>query len=64
MCSHTGSDAIVFKLCLHMITCDRCPMIKKQVENHFSEKKGDIGMSSDEREGEQEDAYTKTETHS
>ena len=31
---------------------------------HFSEMKGDVGMSPHEKEGEQEDAYTKTETHS
>ena len=30
----------------------------------FSEIKGDIGMSPHEKEGEQGDAYTKTETHS
>ena len=36
----------------------------EQVENHFSEMKGDVGMSPHEKEGEQEDAYTKTETHS
>ena len=33
-------------------------------KNHFSEMKGDVGMSHHEKEGEQEDAYTKTETHS
>ena len=32
--------------------------------NLFSEMKGDVGMSPHEIEGEQEDAYTKTETHS
>ena len=32
--------------------------------NHFSEMKGDVGMSLHEKEGEQKDAYTKTETHS
>ena len=29
-------------------------------KNHFSEMKGDVGMSPHEKEGEQEDAYTKT----
>ena len=29
-------------------------------KNHFSEMKGDVGMSSHEKEWEQEDAYTKT----
>ena len=33
-------------------------------KNHFFEMKGDVGMSPHEKEGEQEDAYTKTETHS
>ena len=35
------------------------PQIKKvceQVEKHFSEMKGDVGMSLHEKEGEQEDA--------
>ena len=29
-------------------------------KNHFSEMKGDVGMSRHEKEGEQEDAYTET----
>ena len=29
-------------------------------KNHFSEMKGDVGMSPHKKEGEQEDAYTKT----
>ena len=29
-------------------------------KNHFSEMKGGVGMSPHEKEGEQEDAYTKT----
>ena len=33
-------------------------------KNHFSEMKGDVGMPPHEKEGEQEDAYTKTETDS
>ena len=33
-------------------------------KNHFSEMKGDVAMSPHEKEGEQEDAYTKTEAHS
>ena len=33
-------------------------------KNHFSEMKGDVGMSLHEKEGEQKDACTKTETHS
>ena len=37
--------------------CNKC-------KNHFSEMKGDVGMSLHEKEGEQGDAYTKTETHS
>ena len=32
--------------------------------NHFYEIKGDVGMSRHVREREQEDAYTKTESHS
>ena len=31
--------------------------------NHFSEMKGDVGMSLHEKEGEQEDAYTETGSH-
>ena len=30
----------------------------------YNEMKGDVGMSSHEKEREQEDAYTKTESHS
>ena len=33
-------------------------------KNHFHEMKGDVGMSSHGKEREQEDAYTKTESHS
>ena len=33
-------------------------------KNHFYEMKGDVGMSSHEKGREQEDAYTKTESHS
>ena len=32
-------------------------------KNHFCEMKGDVGMSHHEKEGEQEDAYTKTGDH-
>ena len=32
--------------------------------NHFYEMKGDVGMSSHEKGREQEDAYTKTQSHS
>ena len=34
-----------------------------QVENHYFEMKGDLGMSSHEKEREQEDAFTQTQTH-
>ena len=33
-------------------------------KNHFYETKGDVGMSVHEKERKQEDAYTKTQTHS
>ena len=33
-------------------------------ENHFYEMKGDVGMSVHEKERKQEDAHTKTQTHS
>ena len=36
----------------------------EQVENHFYEMKGNVGMSLHEKERKQEDAYTKTQTHS
>ena len=32
-------------------------------KNHFSEMKGDVGMSLHEKEGEQEDACTETGNH-
>ena len=32
-------------------------------KNHFSEMKGDVGMSLHEKEREQEDVYTKTGSH-
>ena len=32
-------------------------------KNHFSEMKGDIGISHHEKEGEKEDAYTETGDH-
>ena len=41
------------------------PKVQQLEKNHLSEMKGDVGgMSPHEREGEQEDVYTKTETHS
>ena len=33
-------------------------------KNHFYEMKRDVGMSVHEKERKQEDAYTKTQTHS
>ena len=42
------------------------PKVKNEwnkCKNHFNEMKGDVGMSSHEKEKEQEDAYTKTESH-
>ena len=33
-------------------------------KNHFYEMKGDVGVSVHEKERKQEDAYTKTQTHS
>ena len=44
-----------------------CPKIKMSgtsVKKHFYEMKGDVGMSHHEKEREQEDAYTKTESRS
>ena len=37
--------------CMHCCTC-----IVHKWKNHFSEMKGDVGMSLHEKEGEQEDA--------
>ena len=34
------------------------------LKNHSYEMKGDVGMSVHEEERKQEDAYTKTQTHS
>ena len=43
------------------------PQMKKSKwnkwKNHFSEMKGDVGMSLHEKEGEQEHAYTETGSH-
>ena len=33
-------------------------------KNHFFEMKGDVGMPSHEKEREQEDSFTQTQTHS
>ena len=41
-----------------------CPPIFHKWKNHFYEMKGDVGMSVHEKERKQEDAYTKTQTHS
>ena len=38
--------------------------IEYKWKNHFDEMKGDVGMSVHEKERKQEDAYTKTQTHS
>ena len=40
------------------------PKVENEWKNHFHEMKGDVGMSHHEKEREQEDAYTKTESHS
>ena len=43
------------------------PLYQQRVykwKNHFFEMKGDVGMSSHEKEREQEDAFTQTQTHS
>ena len=45
----------------------RSPCPRKYIykwKNHFYEMKGDVGMSVQEKERKQEDAYTKTQTHS
>ena len=44
-----------------------CPKTKNEWnkwKNHFFEMKGDVGMLSHEKEREQEDAFTQTQTHS
>ena len=38
--------------------------ISNKWKNHFYEMKGDVGMSVHEKERKQEDAYTKTQSHS
>ena len=51
----------------HLIFVGALPQTEKyveQVEKLFLWNKGEVGMSPHEKEGEQEDAYTKTETHS
>ena len=48
----------------HMRLCPKMKNKWNKWKNHFYEMKGDEGMSSHEKEREQEDAYTKTESHS
>ena len=54
-------------LSMHLIFIGALPQMKKSKwnkwKNHFSEMKGDVGMSLHEKEGEQEDAYTETGSH-
>ena len=38
-------------------------VVRDKWKNHFSEMKGDVGMSLHEKEGEQEDAYIETGSH-
>ena len=45
--------------------CDAVvPIRLKKWKNLFYEMKGDVGMSVHEKERKQDDAYTKTQTHS
>ena len=56
---YTCTNKIIFLLGL-------CPKLKNEWnkwKNHFSEMKGDVGMSLHEKEREQEDAHPKTESH-
>ena len=46
-----------------MLTCRETKPLHK-LKNRFPEMKGDVGMSCHEKEREQEDAYTKRESHS
>ena len=52
---------------MHLIFIGALLQMKKSKwnkwKNHFSEMKGDVGMSLHEKEGEQEDAYTETGSH-
>ena len=54
-------------LSMHLIFIGALPQMQKSKwnkwKNHFSEMKGDVGMSLHEKEGEQEDAYTETGSH-
>ena len=43
---------------------DSIHVIFDKWKNHFSEMKGDVGMSPHEIEKEQEDAHPETESHS
>ena len=43
--------------------CGWLIIIYNKWNNHFSEMKGDVGMSLHEKEGEQEHAYTETGSH-
>ena len=55
-----GSREISLVPSLHRASTDALIAWK----NHFYEMKGDVGMSVHEKERKQEDAYTKTQTHS
>ena len=49
----------------HIYPCELLGVCDKyKWKNHFYEMKGDVGMSVHEKERKQEDAYTKTQTHS
>ena len=43
--------------------CPKSKSLWNKWKNHFSETKGDVGMSHHEKEGEQEDVYTETGDH-
>ena len=56
---HPGSCLFLCVLCFLL-----CFLYVYKWKNHFYEMKGDVGMSVHEKERKQEDAYTKTQTHS
>ena len=59
----SGPNGRFFRISGDMSTLMLSVVLNKW-KNHFYEMKGDVGMSVHEKERKQEDAYTKTQTHS
>ena len=53
-----SKDLMTVLYFVHFLLFISCRATFYKWKNHFSEMKGDVGMSLHEKEGEQEDAYT------